>query len=104
MNLTTGWLTIIIGTSHQTSDFLVDGLEPWWEANQTQHPNARRLVINLDKGPENSSARTQFLYRLVKFTDDTGLEVQLVYSPPYQSKSNLIERCGGILENHGSGT
>ena len=102
--MTTGLLTIIIGTSHETSDFIVDCLSQWWEANKAQHPNARRLVINLDNGPENSSARTQFLYRLVKFSDATGLEVQLVYYPPYHSKYNLIECCWGILEIHWGGT
>jgi len=79
LNVTTGLLTIIIGTSHETSDFIVDCLSQWWEANKAQHPKARRLVINLDNGPENSSVRTQFMYRLVKFSDATGLEVQLVY-------------------------
>jgi Rhodopirellula transposase DDE domain len=104
LNATTGLLTIFIGTSNETSDFIVDCLEQWWEANQTQHSQAERLVINLDNGPENSSVRTQFLYRLVKFSDDTGLEVKLVYYPPYHSKYNLIERCWGILENHWNGT
>jgi hypothetical protein len=104
LNVTTSLLSIFMGTSQETSDFIVDCLEQWWAANKTQHPNARRLVINLDNGPENSSARTQFLYRLVKFADDTGLEVKLVYYPPYHSKYNLIERCWGILENHWNGT
>jgi hypothetical protein len=104
LNVTTGVLTIIIGTSGETSDFIVDCLELWWAANQTQHADARRLVINLDNGPENSSARTQFLHRMVRFADATGLEVQLVYYPPYHSKYNLIERCWGIMENHWNGT
>ncbi|MGO9813374.1 MAG: ISAzo13-like element transposase-related protein [Isosphaeraceae bacterium] len=55
-------------------------------------------------GPENSGARTQFLYRLVRFADATGLEVKLVYYPPYHSKYNRIEHCWGILENHWNGT
>jgi hypothetical protein len=104
LNVTTGLLAIFFGTSNETSDFIVDCLEQWWEANKTQHPNARQLVINLDNGPENSGVRTQFLYRLVKFSDDTGLEVKLVYYPPYHSKYNLIERCWGILENHWNGS
>ena len=104
LNVTSGLLSIFIGTSNQTSDFIVDCLEQWWEANKAQHPSARRLVINLDNGPENSSVRTQFMHRLVKFADDTGLEVKLVYYPPYHSKYNLIERCWGILENHWNGT
>ena len=40
----------------------------------------------------------------MKFSDDTGLEVKLVYYPPYHSKYNLIERCWGILEQHWNGT
>jgi transposase len=104
LDVTTGSLTIVIGTSDQTSDFIVDCLEQWWEANKAQHPGARRLVINLDNGPENSGTRTQFLSRLVKFSDATGLEIKWVYYPPYQSKYNLIERCWGILENHWNGT
>jgi hypothetical protein len=104
LNVTTGVLTIIIGTSHETSDFIVDCLEQWWEANKAQHPHARRLVINLDNGPENSSARTQFMHRMVMFADATGLEVKLVYYPPYRSKYNLIERGWGILKNHWNGT
>jgi transposase len=104
LNVTTGLLSIFIGTSNETSDFIVDCLEQWWEANKTQLAHARRLVINLDNGPENSGVRTQFLYRLVKFSDDTGLEVKLVYYPPYHSKYNRIEHCWGILEQHWNGT
>jgi len=104
LDVTTGLLTIFVGTSHETSDFIVDCLEQWWEANQAEHPGTRRLVINLDNGPENSGTRTQFLSRLVQFSDATGLEVKLVYYPPYHSKYNLIERCWGILENHWNGT
>jgi hypothetical protein len=97
-------LNIYFGTSNETSDFIVDCLEQWWEANKARHSTARRLVINLDNGPENSGARTQFLYRLVRFADATGLEIKLVYYPPYHSKYNLIERCWGVLENHWNGT
>jgi hypothetical protein len=104
LNVTVGLLTIFIGTSNETSDFITDCLEQWWEANKAQHPKARRLVINLDNGPENSSTRTQFMHRMVMFADATGLEVKLVYYPPYHSKYNLIERCWGILEQHWNGT
>jgi hypothetical protein len=41
---------------------------------------------------------------LVMFADATGLEIKLVYYPPYHSKYNLIERCWGILEQHWNGT
>ena len=104
LDVTTGLLTIFVGTSHETSDFIVDCLEQWWEANQAEHPGTRRLVINLDNGPENSSHRTQFMNRLVRFADASGLEIKLVYYPPYQSKYNPIEHCSGVLENHWDGT
>ena len=82
----------------------MDCLEQWWEANKARYPNARRLVINLDNGPENSSHRTQFMNRMVMFADAIGLEIKLVYYPPYHSKYNPIEHCWGVLENHWNGT
>jgi hypothetical protein len=104
LDVTSGGLSIFIGTSNGTSDFFADCLDRWWEANKAKYPTARRLVINLDNGPENSSHRTQFMNRMVMFADATGLEIKLVYYPPYHSKYNLIERCWGILENHWNGT
>ena len=79
LDLTSCLLSIFIATSNGTSDFIVDCLGRWWEANKGRYPDARRLVIDLDNGPENSSHRTQFMNRLVKFADATGLEIKLVY-------------------------
>jgi len=104
LDLTSCLLSLFIATSNGTSDFLADCLEQWWEANQAKYSNARRLVINLDNGPENSSHRTQFMNRIVMFADATGLEIKLVYYPPYHSKYNPIEHCWGVLESHGNGT
>ena len=104
LDLTSGLLSIFIATSNGTSDFIVDCLVQWWEANQARYPDACRLVINLDNGPENSSHRTQFMNRMVMFADTTGLEVKLVYYPPYHSKYNPIEHCWGVLESHRNGT
>ena len=63
----------------------------------------RRLVIYLDNGPNNSGTRTQFVKRMVEFADWSGLEVRLVYYPPYHSKYNPIERCWSILEQKWGG-
>jgi len=97
-------LTILFGTSRETSDFIADCLQQWWDANHERYAHVRQLVINLDNGPENSSFRTQFMQRMVEFADRNGLEIVLVYYPPYHSKYNPIERCWGILENHWNGT
>jgi len=99
-----GLLTIIFGTSRETSDFIADCLEQWWDANRERYAHIRQLVINSDNGPENSSFRTQFMQRMVEFADRTGLEIVLVYYPPYHSKYNPIERCWGVLERHWNGT
>jgi len=104
LEVMTGLLTIIFGVSYETSDFIVDGLQQWWDANKIRYPHIKQLVINLDNGPHNSSHRTQFIKRMVEFTDKNNIEIVLAYYPPYHSKYNPIERCWGILENHWSGT
>ena len=98
------WFTIILGTSRETSDFIADCLQYWWDTNKDRYTHIRQLVINLDNGPENSSFRTQFMNRMVEFADHNNLEVVLVYYPPYHSKYNPIERCWGILETHWNGS
>src|SRR6266436_1769629 len=99
-----GLLTIIFGTSRETSDFLVDGLQQWWNLSKDRYQHIRQLVIDLDNGPQNASCRTQFMNRMVEFADRNTLEIVLVYYPPYYSKYNPIERCWGILEEHWNGT
>ena len=104
LNRMMGLLTILFGVSFETSDFIVDCLERWWDDNKIQYSHIKQLVINLDNGPQNSSHRTQFMKRMIEFADKNNLEVLLVYYPPYHSKYNPIERCWGILENHRSAT
>jgi hypothetical protein len=103
LEVVSGLLTILFGTTRLTSDFVVDCLEQWWQGRRKSSPRVKRLVIDLDNGPETSSRRTQFVKRLVEFADKFGLVVELVYYPPYHSKYNPIERCWGILENHWNG-
>ena len=90
-------------TSKVTSDCLVDCLEQWWERVRRRFAQITTLVINLDHGPENHRRRTQFMYRLLTFVQQSGLTVRLAYYPPYHSKYNPIERCWGILEQHWNG-
>lgn len=99
-----GQLWLGFGKSRETSDFIADGLHAWWSERQSLYLGVRRLHMELDNGPEINSSRTQFMKRLVEFADETGLEIELVYLPPYHSKYNPIERCWGILEQHWNGT
>jgi hypothetical protein len=61
------------------------------------------LVINVDNGPECSGSRTQWLKRLVNFSQREGVKIRLAYYPPYHSKYNPVERLWGVLENHWRG-
>lgn len=100
--LATGALTLIFGTQ-ETSDFWVDGLKVWWLQVRAKCGHIRRLVIYLDNGPNNAGTRTQFLKRMIKLADWSGLEIRLVYYPPYHSKYNPIERCWSSLEKKWGG-
>jgi predicted RNA-binding protein with PIN domain len=75
-------ISIVFGTSNETSDFIADGLELWWEENKERHSHIKELVINLDNGPHINSHRTQFIKRMIEFADKTGLKIRLVYYPP----------------------
>ena len=97
-----GALMLIFG-SHETSDAWVDALKLWWQQVRVDLGHVKRLVIYLDNGPKNSGRRTQFLRRMVEFADRSGLEIRLVYYPPYHSKYNRIERCWSSLEKKWNG-
>ena len=97
-----GALMLLFG-SHETSDAWVDALSMWWRQVKADLGHVKRLVIYLDNGPKNSGRRTQFLKRMVEFSDWSGLEIRLVYYPPYHSKYNRIERCWSSLEKKWNG-
>ena len=80
-----GALMLLFG-SRETSDAWVDALQMWWLQVRSGLGHIERLVIYLDNGPKNSGRRTQFLKRMVQFADWSGLEIRLVYYPPYHSK------------------
>lgn len=94
---------VFFGTNYKTSDFLVDGLLQWWEKRKPELPHVKYLVINADNGPECSGHRSQFLLRMTEFADMTGLNVRIIYYPPYHSKYNSIERYWAGLEKSWNG-
>jgi len=96
--------SVTFGSSYKTSDVLVDTLTAWWQGlSAKEQGEIARVQIKMDNGSERSGVRTQFLYRMVQFVATIGKPIQLLYYPPYHSKYNPIERCGGILEWHGHG-
>ena len=97
-----GALMLIFGV-RETSDAWVDALRMWWRQARAGLGHVKRLVIFLDNGPKNSGRRTQFLKRMVEFADWSGLEIRLVYYPPYHSKYNRVERCWSSLQKKWNG-
>lgn len=87
-----------------TSDFMVDCLVDCWNTLRERFPQVKRLVLNLDNGPENHSRRTQFMQRITEWVDDSQVTIDLAYYPPYHSKYNPIERVWGVLEKHWNGS
>jgi hypothetical protein len=89
--------------SKVSSDFMVDCLEQWLAERAEALRDIRRLVLDLDNGPENSGQRSQWLWRLVLLAQRQQWTIVLAYYPPYHSKYNPIERLWGILENYWRG-
>lgn len=105
VNEDSGQLYLNIGSSYKTSDFIMDTLEGWWRHQSTHDQQQMGMIqLKMDNGPESSGVRTQFLKRIVDWSDRIGKPIQLLYFPPYHSKYNPIERCWGILESHWNGT
>ncbi len=96
-------LSIYFGKSAETSDFIVDCLANWWEKNKLKCSGLKESVIDLDGGSATRSNRTQFIKRMVQFSNEINIEIRLIYYPPYHSKYNPIERCWAALENYWNG-
>ena len=103
LNLQTDEFTIFLGESAETPDFVVDCLVNWWQENKQNYVEITTLAINLDSGSATRSNRTQFIKRLVTFSRDSGLTLELIYYPPYHSKYNPVERCWAALEQFWNG-
>jgi hypothetical protein len=103
LEVVAGILTTVVGNSAETSDFIVDALQIWWDDRHDIYRHIKCLVINLDNGPSSASCRTQFIKRITMFAEANDLDIHLVYYPPYHSKYNPIEQCWGVLENHWNG-
>ena len=103
LNMQTDELALYLGQSAETPDFIVDFLEHWWTDNQADYSEIHTLAIDLDSGSATRSNRTQFIKRMVTFSSDSGLALELIYYPPYHSKYNPIERCWAALEQFWNG-
>lgn len=101
----TGATYIAFGNDNKTSDLIADAMEAWLQENflRLTSSGIKRLVVNTDNGPECNSHRSQFMMRMVYLADKFGLDIHLVYYPPYHSKYNPIEHYWGGLERSWNG-
>ncbi|MEN0051396.1 MAG: transposase [Bacteroidota bacterium] len=100
----TGQGTIVFGNSRETSDFIVDSLEIWYESRRSKMDDYDTIQIELDCGPHNNSRRTQFMKRIAQWSLKIKKKIHLLYFPPYHSKYNPIERFWAALEQYWNGT
>ena len=96
--------TIVFGHSNETSDFICDSLELWYQGRLGQLAPHTHLQIKLDCGPHQGGRRTQFLKRMAQWALKINKTIHLLYYPPYHSKYNPIERFWSALEQYWNGT
>jgi hypothetical protein len=81
------------GTSHETSQFLVEMIVKWWtEIGQFLYPNQTNLLILCDAGGANGYNRRGWKWELsTQLATTFGLKVTICHYPPGASKWNPIE-------------
>ena len=52
-----GQLFLCLALSAETSDFIADGIEDWWLTRRAAHRGVRKIVVDLDNGPNIQSHR-----------------------------------------------
>ena len=85
-----GWVNI--GITKDTAEFAVQSIRNWWyKMGIYYHNEADSLLVNADGGGSNSSKGKLWKYELQKFSNETGLTIEVVHFPPGTSKWNKIE-------------
>lgn len=83
---------IMLGTSHDTSEFACDCIIQWWEQYGKQaYPFATSLLLLCDCGGSNNARYYIFKDMLQRAAQAIGIEIRIAHYPPYTSKYNPIE-------------
>jgi hypothetical protein len=85
--------SVLVGTSHDTSEFAVDALVEWWRHQGRQrYPQAGELLILADSGGSNGARCRLWKYALQeKLVDPYGLAITVCHYPTGASKWNPVE-------------
>ncbi len=98
MDLITNQVYVFCTLCSSTAEFKVNCIREYLISQLQANPDAKKLMIFLDNGPENSSRRKLWKYCLIKLAMEFNIYIELVYYPPYHSKYNKIEHFWGVLQ------
>lgn len=83
---------MMIGTSHDTFEFVCDNIERVWNQHlQAQYPGANTIVVLCDGGGSNSSFHRIVKQDLMVLASKLDMNLLAMHYPPYCSKYNPIE-------------
>ena len=83
---------VSVGISHDTAEFAVGAIRRWWEKlGRKRYGRAKRVLVTADSGGSNSSRSRLWKRELQRWSDATGLIVEVCHYPPGTSKWNKIE-------------
>lgn len=98
--------SVLIGTSHDTSEFAVDAIVDWWRREgRRRYAQASEVLILADSGGSNGARCRLWKCALQeKFADRFGLAVTVCHYPTGASKWNPIEhRLFSEISKHWAG-
>ncbi|MDQ3254673.1 MAG: ISAzo13 family transposase [Acidobacteriota bacterium] len=83
---------VIIGTTHQTPEFVIAAIRTWWRrAGRRAYPQRRRLLIEADCGGGNGNRCWLWKFGLQQLADECGLHITVTHLPTGASKWNPVE-------------
>ena len=86
----TGWVSV--GTDHDTAQFAVQTIRMWWRRmGRPVYPRVKGILITADGGGSNGSRSRLWKVEIQRFSDETGLQIEVCHFPPGTSKWNKIE-------------
>jgi hypothetical protein len=96
---------VVIGTSHDTSEFAVAAIRSWWiNVGRKVYAQQRELLIEADCGGSNGNRCWVWKAQLQKFADEFGLTITVTHYPTGSSKWNPIEhRCFNLISGNWTG-
>lgn len=83
---------VVVGTSHQTPEFVVAALRLWWiKVGERRYGDTRRLLIEADCGGGNGYRCWLWKWGLQQLADEFGLTILVTHLPTSASKWNPVE-------------